>query len=366
MPKAASSQCGVNHPANDALWQLICAEAATIEGVPLTDDERRVFSYAVKNTASTRASYIALLRKMDTQGFTLDAYGYSDYLGLKRDKPLSRGVVYNTKAAINFINSAGKTVLSSADTRYMNGVADGYIKTNPQDAKDRGSLTTTQFEQLRQLIRADKDKKKSECHGYITLFMFAFGFRSAQMRGLTRNNFVKQAGKPWTYYGARMKLQVRDKIDPNNSTNVETHEVMAKYEPEVGRYLKSLDGQNQQPMFPEYSPSWVDARIKDAARKNKWGDDLKWCIHSVRHGSVTEAVKQGGEAAGQRRTGHRSLISTRRYCRDNKTRRRQDKAKTENAKRRATRNGSKTNVTSTRHKVVPTEQTTRKRIMNRK
>jgi hypothetical protein len=187
-----------------------------------------------------------------------------------------------------------------------------YAAANPEPQMERGSITLEQFEQLCAVIIEEKsDIMDVQLDGLI--LHYAFAYRGAQVRTLTRNQFKKVDGNHWIYVGPRHK----DKKQPGNVERVEQHECMPALRDDVAEIMKKYDGLGDQCMLPTYNINRLRTTVKATAETNNWDPDLNWVVHGLRHGSIGQAYVAGGIVGALRRSGQLAAASGKLYARSN-------------------------------------------------
>ena len=298
---------GMGAPADCDVWKMVKADLDPAS----TSAMRFLTRSAWDNWAeSTQRMTRGQLDQLHASGNTATPFGLANFVcGVKREVPLAEGKIgIMVQALSRAARSVGVTYPTGVWGR-MKLALSGYLRNNPQPIKQRGAISIEQFQRILEVNKASGDAAW-EMHRDAMIILYAFALRTSQMKTVKRRMFILEQDKAWIYVGPRFKY-----YEPSVScTTLETHTAMDALDAEVTRIMAAhADDNKLVTMFPGYNPATVNNVIKATAAQFEWNHLLSWCSHGLRHGSITEAVEEGGLEGGFERGSHLTAVSVGRY-----------------------------------------------------
>jgi integrase len=270
-------------------------------------------------TAGTFSDYKDVLRTLSDNGQPRNYEGLLT-LVMARRPAYAVATVRKMISALSLMNGAqmleeGMRELSPSERRHLIRAAQGQVLLYGRPSEERGSITKDMLDQLINLMTVHKVSAKLR---FAVQLCFATSSREDQMRTLMRQDFKKDEQGLWY-------LEVQKDHDPTatrkDERKTERRTIHAFIQPELNRVLSGL----QHPVSFVVGNAWqkdvVSKYIKLAAESYSWDGavKLKWCIHSLRHGSAGTANELDDEEVTDY-TGHSSERMGAHYARSNEER----------------------------------------------
>ena len=215
-------------------------------------------------------------------------------------------------------------------------VIKGYAREYPPCVIDYGPIVWDKMEALLQLAEADTTVMADIYWGMA--FQWAFALRVSQVAKVRACDLRRRKDGRWEYCCARQKGHTAAADE-----EVEYHLGAPQTTEYINRLLALRAGLGPgEYLLPGYTIQGVNAVIRRAAVIFGWNLTLQWSSHSLRHGSLTQARREGGMEAVALRGAQLSAATRELYSREESQRncgvpgqRRMDAAKARRAKAQA-------------------------------
>ena len=190
------------------------------------------------------------------------------------------------------------------------GVA-GYERMYPQGTVDYGPIDWQKMNKLIDFMLADDSVEDDTYWGVI--LMWTFGLRVGQVGKIRKCDIRRLArGRLWEYSCVRQKGR-----NAQQDQQVEYHEGA---EQTIGYIEMLLERRKKmspnESIVPGFSMAKANFVIKKAATLLGWTAGLQWSSHSLGHGSLTQARREGGLEKVYRRGGQLSGQTRELYSRE--------------------------------------------------
>ncbi len=287
-------------------------------GVKWVDDAIRRLADQGKK-ATTRASYESNLRGMRGTWFEDE----KRFLGVNlRDFKIfialmdamggaaSARTVEATRAAVrNAMTTTGEYQDPTLNAQ-IDAAVKGYGQEHPQGAVDYGPIDWEKMQQLEQFMLSDEKTDVDTYWGALSQWTFAL--RVSQVKGMRMCDLRRRADGLLEYSCRRQKGRSVKK-----DNEVEYHEGARQSLPFMNRLLalSARDGPKAV-LQSTFTMEKLNDTIRRAAAHFKWDPCLQWSSHSLRHGSLVQARRDGGLDAVYRRGAQLSGATRELYSRE--------------------------------------------------